>query len=298
MRSPCASCTTAERRPMVAMVPLSWYWNGSVGSPRSRWTICSAACLPSWIAGCASCGDGFFSSSAMSPAAKIRSVPCTRRSGLDEQAAALALGQAPGGDRLVRGHPRRPDGEVAAQRGPVAPAPRCPGSPRGCSVFTRMSTPRSTSCRLVYSRSFGWNGISSSGAISTSRMCIRSGSTSGNVARSTVLRSSPRVPASSTPVAPPPTMVTANSRLPVRVGAEPLEAVHDVVAQHDRVGPGVEAEGVLLGSLRPEVVGRHPGGQDQVVVADLPAARPAAPPGRPGRSRRARRGCSGRGAWW
>ena len=55
------------------------------------------------------------------------------------------------------------------------------------SVFSLMSTPRSTSCRLVYSRSFGWNGISSSGAISTSRTCTRAGSTSGKVARSTSL---------------------------------------------------------------------------------------------------------------
>ena len=36
-----ASSTTADRRPIVAMVPLSWYWNGSVGSPRSRRTICA-----------------------------------------------------------------------------------------------------------------------------------------------------------------------------------------------------------------------------------------------------------------
>ena len=81
-------------------------------------------------------------------------------------------------------------------------------------VFTLMSMPRPASCRLVYARSLGWNGISSSGAVSTSRICIRAGSTSGKVARSTSLRSSPRVPASSTPVAPPPTTVTANSRLP------------------------------------------------------------------------------------
>ncbi len=81
-------------------------------------------------------------------------------------------------------------------------------------VFSLMSTPRFTSCRLVYSRSLGLNGISSPDAISTSRMCSRAGSTSGKVARSTSLRSSPRVPASSTPVAPPPTTVIANSRRP------------------------------------------------------------------------------------
>ena len=64
----------------------------------------------------------------------------------------------------------------------------------------------------MYSRSFGWNGMTSSGAISMSRTWTRAGSTSGKVDWITSRRSSAAVPASSTPVAPPPTTVITNSR--------------------------------------------------------------------------------------
>ena len=144
-------------------------------------------------------------------------------------------------------------------------------------VSSRTSTPRASSWALAYSRSFGWNGPSSCGAISTSRTCTRDGSTSGKVAASTVPRSSASVPASSTPVAPPPTTVTYRSPL---IHAEPLEARHQMVAEHDGVGPGVEAERVLRRALDAVERGRHAGGQDEVVVAQVVAVGELDPAGR------------------
>jgi hypothetical protein len=47
--------------------------------------------------------------------------------------------------------------------------------------------------------------------------------------------------------------VLAGTVLADTAGAQPLEAGHDVVAQHDRVGPGVEAERVLRRALHAEV---------------------------------------------
>ena len=131
-----------------------------------------------------------------------------------------------------------------------------------------MSTSRRASCTRAYSRSLGWNGPSSDGAASTSRTCTRAGSTSGKVAPSTVARSSAAVPASSTPVAPPPTTVIGQV---AAFHAQPLEGRHEVIAQHDRVGAGVQGEGVLGGPLDAVVRGRHAGGEDEVVVAELEA---------------------------
>src|SRR5215468_10149281 len=75
------SSTTADRWPMVAMVPLSLYPNGSVGRPTCSRLIWFAACRPCWIAGCATCGEGLLSTSPISPTANTRSWPTTRRSG-------------------------------------------------------------------------------------------------------------------------------------------------------------------------------------------------------------------------
>ena len=55
------------------------------------------------------------------------------------------------------------------------------------------------------------------------------------------------------------------------VHAQPLEGRHEVIAQHDRVGAGVQGEGVLGGTLDAVVRGRHAGGEDEVVVAELEA---------------------------
>ena len=63
---------------------------------------------------------------------------------------------------------------------------------------------------------------------------MRDESTSGNVSRSTASRSSAIVPASSTPVAPPPTMVMASSGL-TRPLAELLDVRQEAVAQRYRV---------------------------------------------------------------
>src|ERR1700749_3406811 len=82
--------------------------------------ICSAACLPSWIAGWASCGEGFFSSSAMSPVAKIRSLPWMRRS-------EPTSSRPPFADGAMGGHPAGPDREVAPVRGAVREDHLIPG---------------------------------------------------------------------------------------------------------------------------------------------------------------------------
>ena len=55
------------------------------------------------------------------------------------------------------------------------------------------------------------------------------------------------------------------------IHAEPLEAGHQVVTEHDGVGPGIEAERVLRRALDPVERGRHPGRQDEVVVAHVVA---------------------------
>ena len=62
--------------------------------------------------------------------------------------------------------------------------------------------------------------------------------------------------------------------------AQPLEARHQVVAQHHRVGAGVQGEGVLGGALDAVVRGRHAGRDDQVVVAELAAVGERDPAGR------------------
>ena len=49
---------------------------------------------------------------------------------------------------------------------------------------------------------------------------------------------------------------------------QPLQPVHDVIAQHDRVAAGVQADGVLGGTGHAVVRGGHPGAQDQVVVVE------------------------------
>ena len=64
------------------------------------------------------------------------------------------------------------------------------------------------------------------------------------------------------------------------VHAEPLEAGHQVVTEHDGVGPGIEAERVLRCALDPVERGCHPGRQDEVVVAHVVAAAELDPAGR------------------
>ena len=144
-------------------------------------------------------------------------------------------------------------------------------------VFSLMSTPRLSSCTRAYSRSFGWNPPSSAGDISISRTWTRAGSTSGKVAASTVALSSASVPASSTPVAPPPATVIWRSP---SVHAQPLEGSHEVIAQNESVGAGVQGEGVLGRPLDAVVGGRHTGGDDEIVVAELQAVGELDPAGR------------------
>jgi len=209
-RRPPASWTTADRRPIVAMMPLSWYVNGSVACLPSSLTIWAAACRPIWIAGWASCGVGSSGFTAMSPAAKIRSWPRTRRSGPTTMRPFLPCGRpqaaTPGPAATPAAHTVMSLGRSSPWASRTWSAVTSP-----MRVSSRTSTPRSSSWALAYSCSLGWNGPSSDGAISTSRTCTRAEATSGKVAASTVRRSSARVPASSTPVAPPPTTVTCRS---------------------------------------------------------------------------------------
>ena len=209
-RSPPASWTTADRRPIVAMVPLSWYRNGSVACWPSSLTICAAACRPICRAGWASCGVGSSGFTAMSPAAKIRSWPCTRRSGPTAMRPVLPCGRP---QPATPGPAATPAAQTVMSlgRSSLWASRTWFAVTSSMRVSSRTSTPRSSSWALAYSCSFGWNGPSRCGAISTSRTCTRAGSTSGKVEASTVRRSSASVPASSTPVAPPPTTVTFRS---------------------------------------------------------------------------------------
>ena len=195
---------------MVAIVPLSWYLNGSVAALASSLTICAAACFPIWMAGWASWGVGSSGLTAMSPTAKIRSWPVTRRSGPTVMRPFFPWGSP---QPATAGAAATPAAHTVRPLGRSSPSASSTWSAvtSAIRVFSLMSTPRLTSCVRAYSRSFSWNGPSSEGDISTSRTCTRDGSTSGKVAPSTVARSSAAVPASSTPVAPPPTTVMDRS---------------------------------------------------------------------------------------
>ena len=63
------------------------------------------------------------------------------------------------------------------------------------------------------------------------------------------------------------------------VHAQPLEGRQQVVAQPVGVGAGVQGEGVLGGALDAVVGGRHAGGDDQVVIAELEAVSELDPAG-------------------
>ena len=52
--------TTAAPRPIVAIVPLSWYANGSVSLPATRRAMFSPACSPACSATEPSCGSTSF----------------------------------------------------------------------------------------------------------------------------------------------------------------------------------------------------------------------------------------------
>ena len=62
--------------------------------------------------------------------------------------------------------------------------------------------------------------------------------------------------------------------------AEPLEARHQVITQHDGIGPGVQAERVLRRALDPVERGRHAGRHDEVVVAEVAPVGELDPAGR------------------
>ena len=55
------------------------------------------------------------------------------------------------------------------------------------------------------------------------------------------------------------------------VHAQSLEGPQEMIAQRDRIGAGVQGEGVLGRSLDAVVGGRHAGGDEEVVVAELQA---------------------------
>jgi hypothetical protein len=74
----------AAQRPMVAMMPLSWYENGASGLPVRPAMICAAACQADRITTCANCGHvspdpGESGMAAQSPIAKTSGHPDTAR---------------------------------------------------------------------------------------------------------------------------------------------------------------------------------------------------------------------------
>ena len=204
----------------------------------------------------------------MSPVAKIRSWPSTRRSGPTISRPPLPCGRP---HLPASGGPATPAAQAVRLLGISCPLSRMIRSAVISLIlaFRCRSTPRLTSCWRAYSRSGGTYGASRYGAISTSRICTHCGSMSGYEAGRPMLRSSARVPASSTPVAPPPTIVTVTSRAPSRLScSRPARMRSRIVTASCRVYRA------WLYSAAPVIAveaGRHPGGQDEVVVLQLPA---------------------------
>ena len=251
------------------MMPLSWYSNAAVGWPAaSRW-ICRAACRPVCSAGCASCGSGWSSISAMSPRAKMRSWPSTRRSGPVRMRPPRPCGSCQLGHLGGRGHPGGPHGDVAGQvlsvgqddpvaahllDGGVQPdlhAPvlqlaarvlaqrRVEGQQQGIRLLDQADVHR----RQVH---LGERGVQ--------RGAAQLGQRTGQLDPGRAAAHHGEVHA-----------------LAGTGDVQPLQPGHDVVAQLHRVAAGVQAEAVLGGPGHP-VVGRgHPGGQDQVVVVERAA---------------------------
>ena len=150
---------------------------------------------------------------------------------------------------------RTPAAQMSVWASITSPSPRCT---RVGVIFStvapvRTSTPRRTSVWRAWRCEAALNGGSSSSRISSRYTRARWTSRSRKSFRSTWANSSTSAPATSTPVAPPPTITKFERAVvderPVGVGG--LEPAEDVVAQADRVAQAVEGEAVGVGALRP-----------------------------------------------
>ena len=203
---------------------------------------------------------------------------------LDEDAPGpVALGA--GGGREGRGDgrgldPGGPQHGAGVVAGLAAPAWSRTSSPSSSTWVTSepmcSSTPRRRRVRAAFCDSFGPN--MASGALPPSKSSTRasSGLMFRNSARSVLVATSRIWPASSTPVGPAPTRAKVSQRAAFRRvggGVRHLERAVDPAPDRERVGDRLHARCPVGELVMAEVGLPHSGGDDEVVVAELDAAR-------------------------
>ena len=165
----------ADRCPIVAMLPLSKYLNGSVfSSPESLPAISFPTYLPSCMAGCATPGRLF--SATMSPSANTSGCPASEQSGCTGMRPARSTSRpAFCASSFASGDACTPAAQIRV-RVRITSSPSGPltvmlsSSMSTASVLSRTSTPIDSSLLRLYSRSFSGNGPSTAPAPSRSRI--------------------------------------------------------------------------------------------------------------------------------
>ena len=238
----------------------------------------SAACRPSWIAGWASWPTGFPSISAMSPAAKIRSWPCTRRSG---PVASRPCRPCSRPRSLTRSGAATPAAHTVMSLASSVPSASVtlPCDTALMLVPVRTSTPRCCSCRQAYraqrpvERGDQRVGLLDQPDVQAGRVDVRVGRGQGDVAQlgqgAGQLHAGRAAAHDGDRQAGPGPAPDSRSRPLVQP-----------VAQRDRVPPGVQAPAVLGRAGDAEERRGHADGQDQVVVVQRAAVGQHDPPGR------------------
>src|SRR6516225_1729026 len=173
------------------------------------------------MAGCATCDSGWSSISAMSPTAKIRSWPATRRS-------------CPTSIR-----PPRPCGspqwDTAA--GPDTPAAQTVTSLGNSSPFSRIT--RSSVISLILVFRYTSTPLRRSGHLDQPDVLVRPVHLGEGVVQGTQLGQGPGELHTGGPAA----HDGEVDGLARALGVQQFQPVQDVIAQHDRVAAGVEADG-------------------------------------------------------
>ena len=195
--------------------------------------------------------------------------------GADHEAAALALRQAPGGHPRAGRHAGRPYGDVAGQvlavdeldmvRGDLADASIQPhvdaaGQELGLGVLLQLGVERAEQVRRHLDQPDAHPCRVDVGEGGAEHGAAQLGQRAGQLHAGG------------------PAADHGDVQVAV-LDAEPLEAGHQVIPEHDGVGPGVQAERVFRRALDPVERGRHPGRQDEVVVAEVTAVAELDPAG-------------------
>ena len=216
------------------------------------------------MAGWATWGSGWPSISAMSPVAKIRSWPATRRSGPTSMRPPRPCGR-PQAAAAGRGHPGRPDGDVAGQLVPVRQDHLVLGDLGDLGVqvhvhATAAQLGQGVTLRAGVERRQQRRGHLDQPDVHVRRVHVGEGvsASARSSARRTGQLHAGRPAADHGEV-------DGLARAP---DVEPFQPGHDVVPQRDRVAAGVQPEGVLGRAGHAVVRGRHPGAEHQVVVVE------------------------------